>query len=122
MGLAVTLDLGGFVERLPAHAVLGIFAVDPFAIERFDDRKHAAVAEIAVMRQGENLGAGFLFAHRHPLPEIAWIGTSERRLGRERLDQARLGAIVAPDHVAMKIVSSGIRGPFIPDERRKAAG
>ena len=31
MRLAVTLDLRGLVQRLPANAVLGIFAVDPSA-------------------------------------------------------------------------------------------
>src|ERR1700722_3202101 len=108
MGLAVSLDLGGFVERLPAHAVLGVFAVDPFAVERFDDRKHPAIAEIAVMRQCKNLGAGFLLDHRHPLPEVAWIRTTERWQRGEWLDQARLGAIVAPDDIAMKIVSASI--------------
>ena len=33
MGLAITFDLRGFVERLPAGSILGIFAVDPFAVE-----------------------------------------------------------------------------------------
>src|SRR5580692_7007316 len=122
MGLAVALDLGGFVERLPAGAILSIFAVDPFAVERFNDWKHAAVAQITVMRQRENLGAGFFLAHRHPFPEIARIGTAKRRLGSEGLDQTGLGAIIAPDHVAMEIVSSGIRRPFITDERGEAAG
>ena len=121
MGLAVTLDLRGLVERLPTGAVLGIFAVDPFAVERLDDRKHAAVAQIAVVRQSEDLGAGLFLAHRHPLPEVARIGAAERRLGGEGLDQAGLRAIVAPDHVAMKIVAAGIRGPFITDERGEAA-
>src|SRR5690242_13196432 len=116
MCLPVTLDLRGFVERLPAGSVLGIFTVDSFAIERFDNRKHAAIAEIAVMRQSENLGARLLLAHRHPLPEVTRIGTSKRRLGSERLDKAGLYPIVAPDDVAMKIVSAGIRGPFIANE------
>src|SRR5216683_722692 len=74
------------------------------------------------MRQGENLGAGFLFAHRHPLPEVAGIGASERRLRGERLDEAGLCAIVAPDHVAMEIVARRIRGPFIADKSGEAAG
>ncbi len=34
MGLAIALDLGGFVERLPTGAVLGVFAVDALAGER----------------------------------------------------------------------------------------
>ena len=81
MGLAVALDLGGFVERLPAGAVLGIFAVDPLAVERLDDRKHPAIAQIAVMGQREDFGAGFFLVHRHPFPKVAGIGASKRRLG-----------------------------------------
>src|ERR1700674_1899344 len=73
------------------------------------------------MRQSEDLGAGFFLAHRHPLPEVTRIGASERRLGSEGLDQAGLCAIVAPDHVAMKIVSRGIRGPFITDKSGEMA-
>ena len=121
MGLAIAFDLRGFVKRLPAHTVLGIFAVDPLAVERFDDRKHPAVAQIAVVRQRENFGAGFFLDHRHPLPEIARIGTAERRQRGERLDEARLGAVVAPDDVAMKIVAASVRGPLIADEGRETA-
>src|SRR3984885_7433879 len=36
MGLAVALDLSSLVERLPAHAVLGIFPIDPLALERLN--------------------------------------------------------------------------------------
>src|ERR1700675_3453318 len=74
------------------------------------------------MRQSEDLGAGFFLAHGHPLPEVTRIGASKRWLGGEGLDEAGLCAIVAPDHIAMKIVSRGIRGPFITDERGEAAG
>ena len=121
MGLAVTLHLRGFVQRLPAHAVLGIFAVDPLAGERLDDRKHAAVAEIAVVRKREDFGTGLFFDHRHPFPQVARIGAAERRQGRERLDEARLRAIVAPDDVAMQIVSGRVRGPLIADEGGETA-
>src|ERR1700733_4714035 len=122
MGLAVPFDLGGLVERFPAGAIFRIFAVDPLAGERLHNRKHAAIAEIAVMRECQNLGAGLLLAHRHPFPEVTWIGASKRRLGGEWLDQTGLGAIVAPDHVTMEIVSAGIPGPCVADERREAAG
>ena len=108
MRLAVTLDLRGLVKRLPTNTVLGIFAVDPFAVERLDDREHAAVAQIAVVRKREDFGAGLFFGHRHPLPEVARIGAAERRQGRERLDEAGLRPVVAPDDVAMKIVSAGV--------------
>ena len=42
MRFAVALDLRHLVERLPAHPVLGIFAVDTLAGERLDDREHDA--------------------------------------------------------------------------------
>src|ERR1700730_6457910 len=74
------------------------------------------------MRQSEDLGAGFFLEHGHPLHHVTWLWASERRLGGEGLDEAGLCAVVAPDHVAMKIVSRGIRGPFITDERGEAAG
>src|SRR6267378_498570 len=121
MGLAVTFDLRGFVERLPAGAVFGIFAVDSFTIERFNNREHSAVAQIAVVRQRENFGAGFFLTHRHPFPEIAGIWTAQRRQRGERFDETRLCSIVEPDHVAMKIVARGIGGPFITDEGSEAA-
>jgi hypothetical protein len=60
------------------------------------------------VREGEDFGAGLFFDHGHPLPEVARIGTAERRQRRERLDEARLRAIVAPDDVAMKIVSGRV--------------
>jgi hypothetical protein len=66
-GLTITLDLRGFVKRLPAHAVLGIFPVDPLAVEEsmIGNIRHCL---IAVMRQRQNFGAGFSLTHRHPLP------------------------------------------------------
>src|SRR6185436_14230517 len=94
MRLAVTLDLRGLVERLPTNTALGIFTVDPSAGERLDDREHAAVAQIAVVREGEDFGAGLFFDHGHPLPQIAGIGTAERRQRRERLDEAGLRPVV----------------------------
>ena len=122
MRLAVALDLRGFVERLPAHAVLGIFTVDPPAGEQLDDREHAAVAQIAVVREREDFGAGLFFGHRHPLPQVARIGAAERRQRRVRLDQAGFGAAVAPDDIAMKVVAAGIRGPLVADEGGETAG
>src|SRR5687767_6098023 len=116
MRLAVALDLRGLVKRLPANAVLGILTIDASAIERLDDREHAAVAEIAVVRQSEDLGAGLLLDQGHPLPQIAGVGTAERRQRRERLDQAGLRSVVTPDDVAMEIVSAGVGRPLKTDE------
>src|SRR5436190_22018084 len=44
MCLAVAFNLCAFIERLPSHAILGIFAIDLLPRERFDDREHDAVA------------------------------------------------------------------------------
>ena len=122
MRFAVALDLRHLVERLPAHPVLGIFAVDPRAGEQLDDREHDAVAQIAVVREREDFGAGLFLGRRHPLPQVARIRAAERRQRRVRLDQRGLGAAVAPDDIAMQIVSAGVRGPLIADEGGEAAG
>src|SRR5882757_8054049 len=73
MRLAVTLDLCSLVKRLPTNAILGIFTVDPSTIERLDDREHAAVAQIAVMRKRKDFCAHLFFGRGHPLPEVARI-------------------------------------------------
>ena len=121
MGLAIALDLGRLVKRLPAHAVFGIFAVDPLAVERLDDWKHPAVAQIAVVRKRKNFGAGLFLNHRHPLPEVARIWTAQRRQRGERFDETCLCSVVAPDDIAMKVVAAGIRGPLIADESSETA-
>src|SRR5882757_3111680 len=121
MGLAVTFDLRGFVERLPTGAVLCIFAVDSFAIERLDDWKHPAVAQIAIVCKRKNFGTGFFLAHRHPLPEVARIWTAQRRQRGERFDETRLCSVVAPNDIAMKIVAASVRGPLIADESSETA-
>ncbi len=61
MGFAVPFDLRHFVERLPASAAVGVSTVDLVTCERLDDREHAAVAEVAIVRQGQHFAAGFFF-------------------------------------------------------------
>ena len=121
MRLAVAFDLRHFVERLPAGASVGVGAVDLVAGERLDDREHAAVAEIAVVRQGEHFAAGFFFGGSHPFPQVARIVAAERRIDRERLDQARALAVLTKDDVAMQVVAAGVRRPLEADEGRKSA-
>ena len=60
VGLSVALDLRRLVEALPLGARLGVFAVDALAGPRLDDGEHAPVGEIAVVRDGEHIAAGFL--------------------------------------------------------------
>ena len=121
MRLPIALDLGRFVERLPAHPVLGILTINLLPGERLDDREHAAIAQITVVRECEDLGAGLLFAHGHPFPQVAGIGAAERRLGGVRLDEAGLRAIVPEDDVPVQVVALVIRGPLIADERGEPA-
>src|SRR3954452_10780965 len=103
MRLAVTLDLRGFIERLPTHTAFGIFPVDPFPIERLDNWKHTAIAEIAVVGQREDLSACLLLRGGHPLPKVAGIRAPEGRQCRERLDKAGFRSVVAPCDIAMQI-------------------
>src|SRR6266403_423876 len=105
MRLAVTLDLRGFEEVLPLGALLGILAVNLFAGERLDDREHAAIAQIAVVRDREHVAAGLLLIGGHPLPEIARVVAAARLLGGVRLNPAGLLPVVAKDDVALQIVS-----------------
>ena len=83
--------------------------------------KHAPVAEIAVVRQGEHFAAGLLLHSGHPFPEIARIIAAERRINGEWFDQARAVAVFAKDDVAMEVVAAGVRGPLEADEGREAA-
>ena len=92
VGLAVALDLRRFVEALPLGAGLGIFAVDRLAGERLDDRKHAAVGEIAVVGDGEHVAAGLVLVGCHPFPQVARI-VAARRQARCR---ARPGCALSP--------------------------
>ena len=121
MRLAVAFDLRDFVERLPAHAILGVFAVDLLAGERLDDREHDAVAQIAVMGESEHVAAGFLFEGRHPFPQVARIVTAERFLRGVRFDLAGPEPVLPEDDIAMKVVSAGVRSPLIADESGEAA-
>jgi hypothetical protein len=49
------------------------------------------------------------------------IAAPGARPSKRRKNQAGLGSIVAPDDVAMKIVSSRVRSPFVTDKGREMA-
>jgi len=99
-----------------------LVAVDSFAGERFDDREHAAIAQVAIVRDSEYLTAGFFFAHCHPLPKVPGIVAPEGFLSYERLNQARPQCILAEDDIAVQIVSARIRRPLETDERGELSG
>ena len=108
MRLAVALGLRGLVEPLPSCPLLGILPVDRLA-EGLDDGEHQAVAQIAVVRDGQHAAAGLLLVGL-PSTSRARAGLSlpERRIHGERLDLARLVAVVAEDDVAVQVVAAGV--------------
>ena len=122
MRFTVAFDLRQFVERLPARAAFRVRAVDSVAGKRLDDREHAPVAEIAVVRQRQNFAAGFFFRRSHPFPEIARIIGAQRRITGQWFDQPRAVAVFAKDDVSMKVVAAGVRAPLETNESRKPAG
>src|SRR6185436_15270709 len=111
MGLAVALHLRRFVEPLPLGALLGVLAVNRFA-ESLDDWKHLAVAQVAVMRDGEDAAASFLFVVVHPFPEVHRIDAAEWCGAGHGLDLDGLVAVVAEDDVAVEVVALAKRGPL----------
>ena len=60
MRLTVPLDLGDLVERLPPRAGLGVLQVHRLAAERLHHGEHDAVAQVAVVANGERLAAGLV--------------------------------------------------------------
>src|SRR5262249_34894175 len=73
MGFARSFGLGDLNDRLTAGPRLGVGTVDRFAAPRFHG-KHAAVAEITIMREGEQTATGLVFIRLHPLPELLRVG------------------------------------------------
>jgi hypothetical protein len=122
MGLAISLDLGGLVKTFPLDTGFGVLAIDPFAGAGLDDRKHPAVREIAVVRDGEHASAGLVLVGRHPLPKVAGVVAAEWRQDRIRHDAARLVAVIPEDHVPVEVVAAGVRRPLVADKGREAAG
>ena len=122
MSLAVALDLGDFVERLPLRAQARIGLVDPAAGIGRLGREHPAVRQVAVVRQGEHLPAGLGLVVGQPLVEVERIGGADRRLRRQRHHLPGAVAVVAKDDVAVQVVALRHGGPFETDEGREAAG
>ena len=104
----------------PTRALLGILAVEPLA-ESLDHGEHRAIAQIAVVRDGQHAAAGLLLVGLHPFPQLDRIVAAVRRIHGERVDLARLVAVVAEDDVAMQVVAAGVRGPLVADEGGEAA-
>src|SRR5262245_7392352 len=122
MRLPRALGLGGLIQALPASALLDVGAVDASPRERLDHREHRAIAQIAVVGDGEYAPAGLLFVGGHPLPKIARIVAAERLHRGVGLYLTGPVAAVAVDHVAVQVVAARIRGPLVADEGCEPAG
>ena len=122
MRFAIALHLRDFVDALAVGACLRVLAVDRLAVEVLDQRKHHAVAEVAVVRDRQHLAAGLGFVGFHPLPQLARVGAAGRAVGDEGLDLAGLVAVVTEDHIAMQVVALHQRSPLVADEGGELAG
>ena len=122
VGLAVSLDLGDLVERLPLDAFLRPRAVVGFAGERIRHREHDTVAEVAVVRDRQDPPAGLVLVGLQPLPQVALVRATVRRQRGVRLHDARLARPVAVDDNAVSVGALLGRGPLVAVERGVAAG
>ena len=121
MRLAVALDLGDLVHRLPLRALLDIGLVDGAAGILRVDREHDPVRQVAVMRQRQRAAPGLFLVGFQPLVQVQRVGRAYRRLGRVGHHLPRLLRALAEDHVAVQVVARHERGPFEPDQRGEPA-
>ena len=119
MCLAVALDLGGLVQRLPARAGLGVLLRDRLAGEGIDFREHDAVRQVAVMRDRKELAAGLVLVGLQVFPQVLRVVAADRADRRVGLDLACLVAAVAQHHDAVQVVAARVRGPLEADECRE---
>ena len=121
MRLAVTLHLRDFVEVLPLVARFDVAAIHRLAGEVLDEREHAAVGQVAVVRRSQ--GRRRRSCPRRPASTSTGRARSgcRRRIDREGQDLAGTRRAVAEDDVAMD-VGRPLRGPLVADEGREAAG
>ena len=122
--LAVALDLGHLVQRLPLDARLRILTRQRLFAGGVDvPREHPAVGEVAVVGDRQYLAAGLVLIGLQNLPEIFRRGAARGRISRERLGLARLvGAVTIDDHTMQVVARRHLRGPLVADERRELAG
>ena len=121
VGLAIALDLRHLVEPLPARPRLGILAVDRLAGERLDDGEHAAVAQVAVVGDGQHVAAGLLLVGGHPLPQVAGVVAAQRRVNGEWLHQAGRAAPSRKMTLRCRLLPPVFEVHSIADEGREAA-
>ena len=118
MRLALSLDLGDFVQRLVARPHLSPLAGHRRPVELFL-LEHAAVRHVAVVRNRQHLAAGVLFVGGHPFPELGRILGLE---SRQRQAGQRAISAVAEDDVSVQVVAAvRVDRPFVCNERRELA-
>ena len=118
MRLAVALDLRHLVDRLQPRPRLGIGARQAAPVE-IDQREHAPVGQVAVVRDGEHLAAGLLGIGIEELPQHGRVLAVE---GGERHDLVGLVLAVAEDHDAVQVVAAVVGGPLVADQRGEPPG
>src|SRR5580704_13986947 len=121
MRLSVALNLCDLIDTFPYRTDLGILTVDRLPRERFNNGKHAPVTQIAVMCDGQYMPAGLSLIATHPLPQVPGIVAAVRLLCGVGFNQAGLACAIAKKDVAVKIVATGIRGPFETDKCRESS-
>ena len=120
MALAVALDLGDFNQRLAGGTSAGIIRRNGSSA-RLHHFKHQAVRNIAVMRNGEHLTAGFLFIGVHIVPQLVdRIGAFGLWVIGTNLVGPRFA--IAKDDNAVQIVAIGHERIFKAHERSELAG
>ena len=110
------LELLDLDQRLVAHARLGIGGIDRAALGVDLGRVHAAVRQVGVVRDGQQVVAGLPLAV-HPVPEVHRMG---RVQGAER-HRRHLGAVLEED-VAVEVHVARHRRPFVGAEGRELPG
>ena len=117
MRLGVALDLRHLDDGFPAHAQLRIRLVDAFAIT-VDEREHQAARDIRVVRDREEVRAGFGGGLLEPGPEIFRLIAVEARVRYELL-AVRLAAFHDQDSV--QVLALRRRRPLPAHEGRELA-
>ena len=108
---------GGLDDRLEFRPQCRQFFGIRFAVESLH-RKHAAVAQVAVVGDGQHFSTGFLFEFFQMSPQVFRILTVELRV---RHGAIRHAGIAAEEHVSVKIVPSH-GGVFETDDRTETSG
>ncbi len=115
VGLAVPLDLGDLEERLPAKAQAQVRQAEGLA-GAVAQRELPGVAEVRVVRDGQDFAAGKLLIAVEEAPEFLGIRAID---GGERQDPVHGRSAVLEDDHPMAAGVLEARSPLVADERRE---